>query len=524
MAEQTNMPPAPGLGAVAAGVLASRLLGFVRDVFLAYLLGPAADAFLVAFRLPNFFRRMQAEGSLGMAYGAEAARVLARHGGDEAAAFGRAAVRRALLLALPATGLLMLGAPLLAVLLAPGLPPAVRDQSALLLRFCLPYLPLCLAGALAFAHASALGNLRPQAWASALFNLVFLAAGGAALLLFGGAPAQTMQAALCIGVLAAGAAQAALGARCLAAASSFGKQASAADSPARKRAAATLLRALPGRILGAAAHQMHILAATILASFLASGGISALYFAERLVELPLGLAGAAIGIAALPRLSALAEAGDRAALADALADSIRLGAFFSLPATAGLAVLALPLVELVFGHGAFDAKTSAATALMLASYATALPALCAARPLLAAAHALELDAAPLAAARFGLFPLLCCGVGGALLWGGDSPEAATALGLGLSAAAWTTAWLLLRRVHQAAGAGILRASRAWLARYAAGAALMAAILYRLPANPGPFALVLGISLCAAFWVGAFLLAGSKDAAAFAAILRGSWRR
>ena len=147
-----------GAATLAAGILASRMLGFVRDMLLAYLLGPGADPFLVAFRVPNFFRRLLAEGSLGMLHGAEVSRRLLNQGKPAALEFSRAVCLRLFLLSLPATALLGVLALPLTFLLAPGLAAQLGalEKSALLLRLCLPYLPLCAASAIALAHAAAI--------------------------------------------------------------------------------------------------------------------------------------------------------------------------------------------------------------------------------------------------------------------------------------------------------------------------------------------------------------------------------
>jgi len=477
---------------LAGGTLASRLLGFARDLFIAHLLGPAADAFVLAFRLPNFFRRLLAEGSLGMAHAAAEARIMAEHGIAAAEAFARSVRLRLFLLALPVCLLLLPLASLLVFALAPGAESAILARSADLLRLCLPYLPLSLAAAIAFAHAANTGRFLPQAWAPALFNIPLLLCAAAALALR--PDTGTAELLLCFGVICGGLAQAALGLRCLSARGQYWGSASSPlrglcplrlprqghDAPAPLKLwgqgdsvplrgglerqspsknivlgppeVRALLKTLPANVLGAAPHQLHILAGMLLASFLAPGGITALYFAERLVELPLGIAGAAVGIAALPRFSSLAAAGDRRGLAEALGSSIRMGAFLSFPAAAGLFALAHPLSALLFGHGAYMGEPVSVTASALCGYAFGLPALCAARPLLAAANALRLEKVPLQTALVSMGPLVLVSAGGVFL--SDSPQsAAFSVGLGLSAGAWCNAALLLQPISAVLRAG-----------------------------------------------------------------------
>ena len=521
-----------GTATLAVGILASRLLGFVRDMLLAYLLGPGADPFLVAFRVPNFFRRLLAEGSLGMAHGAEASRRLLSGGSAAALAFSRAVCLRLFLIFLPATVLLAVLALPLTFLFAPGLaaqPPAL-EKSAMLLRLCLPYLPLCAASAIAFAHASALENFRPQAWSPLFLNCLILLAGGTALLLYpqGASPAVSgsgltgTEILLCLGIVCGGLVQAGVGLRCL--------RRPAGDAGGKARVALpdvyALLRRLPASALGAAPQQIHLLAGTMLASFLAPGGISALYFAERLFELPLGLAGVAVGLGALPRLAALAARGDREDFSRTLSDGIRLSAFFSLPAAAGLFALAFPLADLLFGHGAFSQEQVACTAAALRIYAFGLPAMCATRPLLAAASALGLERAPLKTACLSLVILVPVSLAGMFAAGGDPAMAAAGLALGLSAGAWANALLLLRRLRAKAIACPLRRAAKPLVAYAVGAALMAGGLFAIAGSRGPLhpvGLLLLILACLGLWIGVFYACNNADARFLPDLLRRSGR-
>ena len=515
-----------GTATLAVGILASRLLGFVRDMLLAYLLGPGADPFLVAFRVPNFFRRLLAEGSLGMAHGAEASRRLLSNGSAAALAFSRAVCLRLFLILLPVTVLLAFLALPLAFLFAPGLAAPALEKSAMLLRLCLPYLPLCAASAIAFAHASALENFRPQAWSPLFLNCLILLAGGTALLLYpkGISPAvfgpglTGTEILLCLGIVCGGLVQAGVGLRCL--------RRPAGDAGAKATVALpevyALLRRLPASALGAAPQQIHLLAGTMLASFLAPGGISALYFAERLFELPLGLAGVAVGLGALPRLAALAARNDRDDFSRTLSDGIRLSAFFSLPAAAGLFALAFPLADLLFGHGAFSREQVACTAAALRMYAFGLPAMCATRPLLAAASALGLERAPLKTACLSLAVLVPVSLAGMFAAGGDPAMAAAGLALGLSAGAWANALLLLRRLRAKAVPCPVRRAAKPLTAYAVGAAIMASSLIAI-AGPRealrPAALLLLILACLGLWIGIFYACNNADARLLPGLLR-----
>jgi putative peptidoglycan lipid II flippase len=570
-----------GVATMAAGILASRLLGFIRDILLAHLLGAAADPFLVAFRLPNFLRRLLAEGSLGMAHAAAAARALHAWGADAALALSRGVCLRLFLCALGLALFLGLAAFPASVLLAPGLPGPALEKSALLLRLCLPYLPLCAASAIAFAHAAALDNLAPQASASFCLNSVIVLAAGAALLLppqaavtVAGVTLSGVELLLCAGVVCGGLAQAALGARCLrrhvvgmfpevpergrefpphphggnappalpalpertaspgsAAPDGQGRNAFAARGgttgafPLRAQVTA-LLRHLPASALGAAPQQLHSLAGGILASFLAPGGISAVYFAERLVELPLGLAGVAVGLGALPRLTSQAARLDRASFTRTLTDALRLSAFLSLPAAAGLCALSTPLAGMFFGHGASGQEQTVATAAALRMYALGLPAMCASRLFLAAAPALGMEREPLRAACVSLIIMTVAGLAGMALADGSSAAIVAGLAAGMSIGAWSNAFLLSLFLRARGIARIGRSCAGVLAVYALAALLVAGLLTLVGACCGPWStgrLLAAAFLCPGIWVAGFYAAGSREARAVFAALAGRAR-
>ena len=531
------MPRQPhGAATLAAGIFASRILGFARDMLLAHLLGSGADPFLVAFRVPNFFRRLLAEGSLGMAHGAAVSRGLFARGSAAALELSRSVCLRLFLLAVPFTVLLALFALPLAFLLAPGLAAPALEKSALLLRLCLPYLPLCAVSAIAFAHASAVGDFRPQAWSPLLLNCLILLAGGCALLLYPGgstgpafplAPEVTgTELLLCLGIVAGGLVQAALGLRVLRRPQcpmpGVTGRLPTANAPAGRDARA-ILRALPASALGAAPQQIHLLAGTMLASFLAPGGISALYFAERLFELPLGLAGVAVGLAFLPRLSVLAQGNDMSTFSRTLSGSLRLSAFFCLPAAAGLFALALPLADVLFGHGSFSQEQVLCTAAALRACSLGLPAMCAARPLLAAAHALGLEHVPLRTACLSLLALVPVSLAGMFL-AGETPYGAVAgLASGLTAGAWANAFFLLRHLRANGVACPLRPATRPLLSYTAGALFMAVAVSALARQFSPFsagALLLLVGVCFGLWIGVFYALGNTDARSLPGLLRG----
>jgi putative peptidoglycan lipid II flippase len=491
---------------VTGGTLASRFLGLVRDMLLAHLLGAGADVFLAAFRIPNLFRRLLAEGALGMAHAAVFADTAARRGQEAAVRLSRDMGRVLLVLTPPLLLLLGIAAPGLVFLTAPGLAPALADRAVFLFLCCLPYLPLCLLAGIALSTWACLGNFTPQALAPFVFNLCFLVAGLIALG-FSLSPGTT-EFLLCLGVGLAGAAQLALAGR-----PGPGGLSSFRSALARREAWSALAR-IPLTALGASAYQLQVLAGTLLASFLAGGSISALYFAERLLEFPLGLVGVGIGLLAMPRLADQAARNDREALTATLARGLSLSAFLSLPAAAGLAGLALPLVRLLFGHGAYSQEDARLAALCLAAYAPGLPAMCAARPLLAALAALGETRAVTLAAGQGLLAAVLASLPGAFLLG------AAGIALGVTFGVWVHAGLLLRALGRKHPFPLGPAGRRCLP-YVLPATGMGCLLFFLPLPlDNRFLLAASLALltvgCALAWIAIFRLVRNQDALALTA--------
>lgn len=418
------------------GTIVSRLLGFARDASMAWLLGgtPLADALSVALRLPYMLRRLLGEGTLSLALTSACVRW-----GKEAPAMTVAVTRRLNLLALALTGLGVVFAPELTEFLAPGLDASLRSETATLVRWALPYVALAVftAGSMAVLHSH--DRFGWPSLSPVLFNGVILLGAGACWAL--ALPPQEMARWLVVAVVIGGAVQWAMqkvAARSLwAARSAVQKRLAEAANP-------VVFRVLAG-IAGAAMPQLAFMLAGLLSSFLPAGHMAALFYAERLLEFPLGVIGAAVGMANAPQLARLAAEGTNgvrsAAFAHALDRGLLLAGALNFPAAAGLAAVATPLVALVLGHGAFDRQAVEMTALTLCAYAPALPAYAASRPLLGACHALELHGAPLIGLLVGLGVCLLVGTLGLALGTMGPP-------LGVSAGVWGHAlclWAAVRR-------------------------------------------------------------------------------
>jgi len=343
--------------------------------------GPASDAFFVAFRLPNLLRRLSGEGAMTLAFIPVFARVRQERGLDAAFAFARSAfVWQALLLVMVTVLAVVLAGPLTA-LTAPGFAkdPALFEQCVRLVRICFPYVIFISAVALCQGLLNSVGHFLSPALSPCLLNVILAVAalGGAAL----GHPAE----ALAWGVLLAGAAQLAF------------------QWPYLQRHGFHLrgpwavvdrdvfrVFALMGpSVFGAAVYQTNTLLITILASLLPFGSVSWLYYADRLVEFPLGVFGFAVSTAAMPGLAALMARGDRQGFQDAVTSTLGLTLFISLPAAAGLMALADPLVLALFGRGRFGPEDVAATSQALLAFSLGMPSTSVARPLVSAFYAME---------------------------------------------------------------------------------------------------------------------------------------
>jgi putative peptidoglycan lipid II flippase len=449
---------------VSTGTLASRLLGFLRDALMAALLGagPIADAFLVAFQLINVARRLLTEGALNAALVPAYWQVRHRDGIDTATAFaGRVlgTISLAVFVAAALIGVLM---PLVIAALAPGF----VGQPAFLLaigdaRLMLPYLafagPVTVMMALLNAqHRFALTTFSPL-----LFNLALI--GTMMALLW--SPRDAALAAL---LLSATVGIAGLLQLLLLATRNRG-----VATPIRvsfnKEMRGFLGSAVPGMI-ASAAPQLLIVAAAIIASS-SPAAVSWLYFANRLIELPLGLVGVAMGTVLVPELTRALRGDDAGAFTQTASRGLELAIGLALPAALGLMLLSQPIVRLLFEHGAFTASDGRATALALAWLALGLPA-----------HVLFKALAPaFFARRDTTTPMLAtlCGLGvtivAALVLG--ARFGASGIAASIALAAWATVLMLIWLGRTRFDFKLDAAARRRLPRIAAAAVIMAASLW-----------------------------------------------
>jgi putative peptidoglycan lipid II flippase len=352
-------------GIYTLGILVSRLLGVVREIAIAYFLGTGmvADAFFVAFRLPNLWRCLFAEGSLVIVF----VPIFSEHllqSRSAAIKLGRIVwtFLSINLILLSLFGIIF--APWLVKLIAPGFSslPAKFGLAVNLTRIMFPYIFFICLTALAIAILNALGYFAAPAFCYALLNISMIAS-----LFFAhqfGLPAVHC---LAIGVMVGGILQLALQLPFLYK-EGFSLKPLWENNPILKR----IFNLMGPAVLGAAVYQLSIFINTILASFLPSGSVSYLYYADRLVQFPLALFAFSLGTASLPALSAQAAKKDVESFKQTLCFGLQTVFFLTFPAAIGLMVLRVPIIRVFFERGAFSEVSTYATAQALWCYALGL--------------------------------------------------------------------------------------------------------------------------------------------------------
>lgn len=345
--------------------MVSRVLGFFRDILIAAALGSGAvaDAFFVAFRFPNLFRRLFAEGAFNAAFVPMFSKRL--EAGEDAEGFGSLALSGLALVLLALTGLAMIFMPALVWATAEGFAKDERfDMTVGFGRIVFPYIFFISLAALLSGVLNAAGRFAAAAAAPVLLNIMLVGAMSLAAAT-GGAVVQ----ALVWTIPFAGAAQLVL-------VWQAAHRAGLHLRPVRPRwtpEMAQLVRiALPAALAGGVM-QVNLLVGQQVASNFDSA-VSWLYAADRLYQLPLGVVGIAVGIVLLPDLSRRLKAGDHTGARDAYSRAGEISLALTIPAAVALVAIPLPLVSVLFERGAFGTDDTAATALAVAVYGLGLPA------------------------------------------------------------------------------------------------------------------------------------------------------
>ena len=369
---------------IGMGTFLSRIVGFLRDMVIAHFFGAgmAADAFFVAFRIPNLWRRLVGEGSLTISFIPVYTECLAKGSEEESREVVHIAFTLAgtVLLFLTLIGIFF--SPILIRIIAPGfveIPEKFR-LTVMLNQIIFPYLFFMGLFALSMGILNSLRHFFAPAISPIFLNIAII---GSVFLLYHAFRVPVMT--LAVGVLAGGVIQFLfqipfLLKRGISFRFNFNFR-----HPAIKRIGSLMI---PG-LIGTAVYQLNVFIDTIFASFLPSGSVSYLFFADRLMEFPLGIFAIAVGMGSLPSLSGLASAGRVEEFKETLSFTFRLVSFISIPAMVGLIALKTPIVNLLFQRGLFDFYATAMTVRALLFYSVGLWAIAGVRVIAPSFYSLQ---------------------------------------------------------------------------------------------------------------------------------------
>ena len=449
-------------GTVGGLTLVSRILGFARDVAIAWFFGTGfhSDAFFVAFRIPNILRRLFAEGSLSMAFVSVFTEYMVKKDTDEAFKLAGSALRvvSVFLAVVSVVGILL--SPLIVRVMAPGFldQPDKLSLTILMTRIMFPYIFFIGLVALSMGTLNVLGHFAAPAFAPVLLNVSMIGALG----LISPYLAEPIIG-LSLGVMIGGVLQLALQVPFLIKKGIPVFKKIKFYHPGIKKTGSLMLP----MIFGAAVYQMNILAGTFLASFLVEGSVSYLYYADRLVQFPLGIFALATSTAALPTLAKKAMQNDMAAVKETFAQALRMVFFVTVPAMAGLIVLREPIVALLFKRGAFDAQSVRLTAYALLCYSVGIWAFSAVPVIVAVYYALQDTVTP---AKTAMVSVLVNIILGAVLMG---PMGHGGIALAASVSSMLNVGLLLKKLKSKLGDLNLKMIKKSIFKTLSGALVMA---------------------------------------------------
>ncbi len=436
------------LGTISSLTLVSRILGFARDAIIARAFGAgiATDAFFVAFRLPNLLRRLFAEGAFSQAFVPVLAQYHAREG---EAATKQLVDRTATLLALVLLAVSLVGiliAPLIIYVSAPGFSamPEKFDLTVAMLRITFPYILFISLVSLAGGILNTWSRFAVPAFTPSLLNVAMIVGAAWAAPYFD--PPVLV---LAWSVFAGGLLQLAFQIPALSRIGMLPRPQLAFTDPGVRR----ILKLMAPAALGVSIAQVSLIINTVFASFLITGSVSWLYYADRLMEFPMGLLGVALGTILLPSLAKYhsdAATDDYSRLLDW---GLRLALLLALPSAAALAVLGVPLVATLFHYGQFGDQDVWMTRQALAAYSVGLTALILVKVLAPGFYARQDVRTPVKIAMMTLVATQILNIAFVPLF------KHAGLALSISLAAGLNAWFLLRGLRKR---GIYRAQPGWV--------------------------------------------------------------
>jgi putative peptidoglycan lipid II flippase len=355
------------LATVSSMTLVSRVMGYVRDFFIARAFGAglATDAFFVAFRIPNLLRRLFAEGAFAQAFVPILAEYKHREGAEQTKALVDSVATGLLLVLVVAAALGVAAAPFIVYISAPGFAadPQKFALTAAMLRVTFPYIAFISLAALAAGILNTWSRFAVPAFTPVLLNVSFIV--GAALFADRFDPPVRV---LAWAVFAGGILQLAFQLPFLARIGMLPRWRLNFQHPGVRR----MLKLMAPAVFGVSVSQISLLINTIFASFLVSGSVSWLYYADRLMEFPAGVLGVALGTIILPSLAKYHAQAKPEEYAKLLDWGLRVTLLFALPAAVALAVLAIPLIATLFHYGHYTVHDAWMTREALVAYSVGL--------------------------------------------------------------------------------------------------------------------------------------------------------
>lgn len=353
---------------IAFFTLLSRISGLVRDLLMANYMGASflSDAFFVAFKIPNFFRRLFAEGAFNAAFIPTFASLLTSEGKKAAVDFAGEVLSVLLITLLALNALFIIFMPWILPVFAPGFTsdPEKYAITVTLSRLCFPYILFISLVSLLAGMLNSMGKFAAPAAAPILLNLCMILA-----LLGLKSMTPTPAHAVAIGVFLAGLAQLLW----LILACRREHALPGLVAPRLTAKVKTMLLLMAPAALGSSVQQLNLLVDTIIASTIPDA-VSYLYYADRLTELPIGMIGVAVATALLPMMSRQIKAGEITAAHFSMNRAIEIILLFGLPSTFALLVIAEPIIHVLYERGEFSAHDTAATYTALMAFAVGLPA------------------------------------------------------------------------------------------------------------------------------------------------------
>ncbi|GHU05530.1 putative lipid II flippase MurJ [Alphaproteobacteria bacterium] len=465
----------------------SRLTGLLREVLIARFLGASAtaDAFFVAFRFPNLFRSLFAEGAFNAAFVPAFARKMEGEGKDAALDFAEKCYSVLFWILLVFVALMEMGMPWAMLVLAPGFEdvPGKMELAVELSRITFPYLLFISLVSLQSGVLNSMGRFAAAAGTPVLLNVVSVS------FLVGLSPyVETPGHAISWGVAAAGLAQ------FLWLAHSTKKIGFALKirRPRLTPEVVDMLKRVGPGALGAGAYQVNLAVNTVIASFVSNGAVSYLNYAERVNQLPLGVVGVAIGTALLPLLSRQLRSGDEKAAAESQNRAIELGFLLVLPSAAALMTIAAPVISVVFERGSFLAGDSLIVADVLRILIAGLPAYVLVKTLTPGFFARGDTATPMRLA------VICMLVNVALNLALMKPFGVCGMAASTAVAAWLNVILLAAALRARGCLAIDGRLKSRTIRILSSSVAMAACLYGLMVVLSPYFKVEGLRIAALF--------------------------